>query len=78
VTLKDQNNQQQIHNQLDYHLLYHPFINPIVNPADILSVNGMPKSVIANEEAVADLWVKLMTNLVVENLLLLAVILVAV
>jgi hypothetical protein len=33
--------------------LYHPFINPIVNPADILPVNGIPKLVIANEEAVA-------------------------
>jgi hypothetical protein len=32
---------------------YHPFINPIVNPDDILSVNGIPKLVIANEEAVA-------------------------
>jgi hypothetical protein len=28
-------------------------INPIVNPADILRVNGIPKLVIANEEAVA-------------------------
>ena len=34
-------------------LSYHPFINPIVNPADILSVNGIPKLVIANEDAVA-------------------------
>ena len=34
-------------------LSYHPFINPIVNPADILPVNGIPKLVIANEEAVA-------------------------
>jgi hypothetical protein len=31
---------------------YHPFINPIVNPADILPVRGIPKLVIANEEAV--------------------------
>jgi hypothetical protein len=34
-------------------LSYHPFINPIVNPADILSVNGIPKLVIANEDDVA-------------------------
>jgi hypothetical protein len=34
-------------------LSYHPFINPIVNPADILSVNGISKLVIANEDAVA-------------------------
>jgi hypothetical protein len=32
---------------------YYPFINPIVNPADILPVNGIPKLVIAKEEAVA-------------------------
>ena len=32
---------------------HHPLINPIVNPADILRVNGIPKLVIANEEAVA-------------------------
>jgi hypothetical protein len=31
-------------------------INPIVNPADILPVNGIPKLVIANEEAVAAAW----------------------
>ena len=31
----------------------YPFINPIVNPADILPVNGIPKLVIANDEAVA-------------------------
>ena len=31
-----------------------------------------------NDAAIADLWVKLMTNLVVENLLLLGVVLVAV
>ncbi len=31
---------------------YHPFRNPIVNPADILPVNGIPKLVIANEDAV--------------------------
>jgi hypothetical protein len=36
-----------------YSLSYHPFKNPIVNPADILSVNGIPKLVIANEDAVA-------------------------
>jgi hypothetical protein len=35
---------------------YHPFINPIVNPADILPVNGIPKLVIANDEAVAAAW----------------------
>src|SRR5215212_8832444 len=29
---------------------YHPLINPRVNPADILSVSGIPKLVIANEE----------------------------
>jgi hypothetical protein len=33
-------------------LSYHPFINPITNTADILSVNGIPKLVIANEDAV--------------------------
>jgi hypothetical protein len=32
-------------------------INPIVNPtADILPVNGIPKSVIDNNEAVAAAW----------------------
>jgi hypothetical protein len=31
----------------------HPLINPIVNPADILPVRGIPKLVIADEEAVA-------------------------
>jgi hypothetical protein len=31
-------------------------INPIVNPAHILPVNGIPKLVIANEEAVAAAW----------------------
>ena len=31
----------------------HPLMNPIVNPADMLSVNGIPKLVIANEDAVA-------------------------
>ena len=35
----------------------HLFINPIVNPADILPVNGIPKLVIANEEAVAAAWI---------------------
>jgi hypothetical protein len=35
---------------------YYPFINPIVNPADILPVRGIPKLVIANEEAVAAAW----------------------
>ena len=39
------------HNFLSFS--YHPFINPIVNPADILPVSGIPKLVIANEEAVA-------------------------
>ena len=34
----------------------HPLINPIVNPADMLPVNGMPKLVIDNEEAVAAAW----------------------
>jgi len=35
----------------------HPLMNPIVNPtADILSVNGIPKLVIANEDAVATAW----------------------
>jgi hypothetical protein len=34
----------------------HPLMNPIVNPADILSVNGIPKLVIANEDAVAAAW----------------------
>ena len=29
----------------------YPFINPIVNPADILPVRGIPKLVIANEDA---------------------------
>jgi hypothetical protein len=37
-------------------LPYHPLINPIVNPADILPVNGIPKLVTANEEAVAATW----------------------
>ena len=36
-----------------YRFSYHPFINPIVNPADILPVRGIPRLVIANEEAVA-------------------------
>ena len=37
-----------------YHFSYHPLINPIVNPADILlPVNGIPKLLIANEEAAA-------------------------
>jgi hypothetical protein len=31
-------------------------INLIVNPADILPVNGIPKLVIANDEAVAAAW----------------------
>jgi hypothetical protein len=31
-------------------------INPIVNPADILPVNGIPKLVIANDEAIAAAW----------------------
>jgi hypothetical protein len=35
---------------------YHPLINPIVNPADILPVKGIPKLVIANEDAVATAW----------------------
>ena len=39
-----------------YRFSYHPFINPIVNPADILPVNGIPKLVIANEEAVVAAW----------------------
>jgi hypothetical protein len=34
----------------------YPLINPIVNPDDILPVNGIPKLVIANEEAVAAAW----------------------
>jgi hypothetical protein len=34
-------------------LFNYPFINPIVNPADILHVNGIPKLVIDNEDAVA-------------------------
>jgi hypothetical protein len=34
-------------------LYHHPFINPKVNPADVLPVNGIPKLVIATEEAVA-------------------------
>jgi hypothetical protein len=38
---------------------YHPFINPIVNPADILPVNGIPKLVVANEEAVTAAWLSL-------------------
>jgi hypothetical protein len=37
-------------------IFYHPFINPIVNPADMLPVNGIPKFVIANAEAVAVAW----------------------
>jgi hypothetical protein len=35
---------------------YHPLINPRVKPAYILSVNGIPKFVIANDEAVAAAW----------------------
>lgn len=31
-------------------------INPIVNPADMLPVNGIPKLVIANEDAVVAAW----------------------
>ena len=34
-----------------YH--HHPLINPRVNPAEILPVNGIPKLVITNDEAVA-------------------------
>ena len=34
----------------------HPLINLIVNPADILSVRGIPKLIIANEEAAAAAW----------------------
>jgi hypothetical protein len=37
-------------------LCYHPLINPRVNPADILPVRGIPKLVIANEEAIAAVW----------------------
>ena len=37
----------------DFLIPIYPFINPIVNPADILPVRGIPKLVIANEEAVA-------------------------
>ena len=43
---------------------YHPFINPIVNPADILPVRGIPKLVIANEEAVAAAWLSPLTPLI--------------
>jgi hypothetical protein len=39
-----------------YHYSYHPLIIPRVNPADILPVNGIPKLVTANEEAVAAAW----------------------
>ena len=35
---------------------YHPLINPIVNPAEILPVRGIPKLVIANQEAVVVVW----------------------
>jgi hypothetical protein len=31
-------------------------INPIVNPDDILPARGIPKLVIANEEAVSAVW----------------------
>jgi hypothetical protein len=43
---------------------YHPLINPIVNPADILPVNGIPKVVIANEEAVAAAWPSTLLRLI--------------
>ena len=39
-------------------------INPIVNPANILPVNGIPKLVIANEEAVAVAWISLLELLI--------------
>ena len=39
-------------------------INPIVNPAHILPVNGIPKLVIANEEAVAVAWISLLELLI--------------
>jgi len=47
-------------------LPYHPSINPIVNPADILPVNGIPKLVIANEEAVAVAWASLLQIIITE------------
>jgi hypothetical protein len=47
-------------------LPYHPFINPIVNPADILPVNGIPKLVIANEEAVVAAWISLLQIIITE------------
>ena len=34
-------------------LSFHPLINPRVNPVEILPVNGIPKRVIANDDAVA-------------------------
>jgi hypothetical protein len=39
-------------------------INPIVNPAHILPVNGIPKLVMANEEAVAVAWISLLELLI--------------
>ena len=44
-------------------LSYHHLINPRVNPADILPVSGIPKLVIANEEAVAA-WLSPLTLLI--------------
>jgi hypothetical protein len=39
-------------------------INPIVNPDHILPVNGIPKLVMANEEAVAVAWISLLELLI--------------
>jgi hypothetical protein len=46
---------------------YYPFINPILNPADILPVRGIPKLVIANEEAVAATWPSPLISLILES-----------
>jgi hypothetical protein len=44
----------------------HPLINPTVNPADILPVRGIPKLVIANEEAVVAAWISLLQIIIIE------------
>jgi hypothetical protein len=43
----------------------YPLINPTVNPADILPVRGIPKLVIANEEAVVAAWISLLQIIII-------------
>ena len=50
------NNDSVSYYQIPVDYFYHPLINPRVNPADILPVNGIPKLVIDNSEAVAAAW----------------------